>query len=88
MLSPKSDAVYHVALANTPDAERKFFVRCIGFDCVDLGKIKSYYLEDELPDWLKEKISMLMGLSIGDEVKRVGKHVSEGVFWVYKEDED
>ena len=88
MLSLNSDGVLHISLNKNNAHKEKFYIRCIGFDCVDWDENYPYYSEEELPTWLKQKMSVLMALPVGDEIKTVGKHVSEGVFWVYKEDEE
>jgi len=88
MLSFSPDSAFYISLIRNNAPKEKFYVRCIGFDCVDWDENSFYYSEEELPTWLKQKISVLMALPVGDEIKTVGKHVSEGVFWVYKEDEE
>lgn len=93
MLFPKSDAMYHVAFSCTE--ENKFMVKRISYNSeielswmkVDGDENSSYYSEAELPVWMREKISILMALPIGDQIKTIGKHVRENVFWVYQEDD-
>ena len=46
---------------------------------------------DELPKWVQDRISVLMLLDhkvLNQEVKSVGRRISENIFWVFKGEQD
>ena len=61
-------------------------VLCFGIESVD-SKLEGYYDSvDELPDWVKERLAVLMVLDSTPptgELAGVGRRISAHVFWVY-----
>jgi hypothetical protein len=81
MLPVGDDTVYRIHLY-TDHIE----VLCFGIDSVDSTLEGEYHSTDDLPDWVKERLAVLMVMSstppTGD-VAGVGRRISERVFWVY-----
>ena len=69
--------------------ERGIEVLCFGIESVD-SKLEGYYdAVDELPDWVQERLAVLMVLDSTPptgELVGVGRRISERVFWVYAPD--
>lgn len=66
-------------------------------DCYELLDNFSPELEggynnvDDLPKWVQDRISVLMLLDhkvLNQEVKSVGRRISENIFWVFKGEQD
>lgn len=61
-------------------------VVCFGLESVD-SKLEGHYDGvDDLPDWVKERLAVLMVLDSTPptgELEGVGRRISEKVFWVY-----
>ena len=61
-------------------------VICFGLESVD-AKLRGHYDGvDDLPDWVKERLAVLMVLDSTPptgELEGVGRRISEKVFWVY-----
>lgn len=61
-------------------------VICFGLESVD-SKLRGHYDGvDDLPDWVKERLAVLMVLDSTPptgELEGVGRRISEKVFWVY-----
>lgn len=61
-------------------------VICFGLESVD-SKLEGHYDGvDDLPDWVKERLAVLMVLDSTPptgELEGVGRRISEKVFWVY-----
>ena len=62
-------------------------VQCIGMYCVDNTLDGSYSGMEELPQWMQEKVALLMMTSYIPptiDVKGVGRRINERTFWVYQ----
>lgn len=66
--------------------EKGIEVVCFGLESVD-SKLEGHYDGvDDLPDWVKERLAVLMVLDSTPptgELEGVGRRISEKVFWVY-----
>ena len=61
-------------------------VICLGVEKVDAECEGHYDSVDCLPDWMQERLAVLMimsGKPPTGELKNVGRRISEHVFWVY-----
>ena len=75
------DNIYRVGIF--PDG---IDVMCFGLSSVDSGIDGHYDLSDDLPDWVKERLAVLMILSSTPptpEVAGIGRRISSHVYWVY-----
>ena len=61
-------------------------VMCLGLERVD-SSIDGYYdCPDDLPDWVQERLAILMMFDATPptpEVEGIGRRISESVFWLY-----
>ena len=61
-------------------------VLCFGLESVDSALEGHYDRVDDLPDWVKERLAVLMVLDSTPptgELVGIGRRISESVFWVY-----
>jgi hypothetical protein len=61
-------------------------ILCFGLSSVDSGIDGHYDRTDDLPNWVKERIAVLMitsGIPPTQEVVGVGRRISSHVYWVY-----
>jgi len=75
------DNVYRVSVF--PDG---IDILCFGLSSVDSGIDGHYDKTDDLPNWVKERIAVLMitsGTPPTQEVAGVGRRISSHVYWVY-----
>jgi hypothetical protein len=59
---------------------------CFGFPSVDTDCEGSYYGVDALPNWVQERLAVLMMTPTTKptmDIEKVGRRISEHVFWVY-----
>ena len=84
-LSPHdTDTMYRVMV---DDGKNCIRVQCIGMYCVDSDIEGLYSVLEELPQWMQEKVALLMMTSTDPPtvpVEGVGKRISENTFWVYQ----
>jgi len=62
-------------------------VQCIGMYCVDNKIEGSYSALEDLPQWMQEKVALLMMTSSTPPTKTVegvGRRVNAYTFWVYQ----
>ena len=79
------DPMYRVILDGS--GENSIKVQCIGMYCVDSMVDGSYSGMEELPQWMQEKVALLMMTSYIPptiDVKGVGRRINERTFWVYQ----
>lgn len=66
-------------------------VICFGLESID-AKVEGHYDRiDDLPDWVQERLAVLMVISPKPptpEVDKVGRRINETVFWVYAPEPD
>lgn len=82
MITP-TDRVYRVRLFPDTNSVK---VLPIGMDCLD-SSFKGDYTWDELPEWVREKLTVLSALHIPpppNPVAGLGERISDTVFWVYE----
>jgi len=75
------DNIYRVSVF--PDG---IDILCFGLSSVDSGIDGHYDKTDDLPNWVKERIAVLMitsGTPPTQEVAGVGRRISSHVYWVY-----
>ena len=72
------------------EVKQKVKVDLIGLETLDYD-LKHYYASvDELPNWVQEKLALLMLTSAKPptkDVDGVGRKISENIFWVYPPEE-
>jgi len=77
------DSMYRVSV----DSYKKHVeVQCIGLFCVDSGLDGFYSGLEELPQWMQEKVALLMMTSSTPptvDVEMVGRRINQNTFWVY-----
>lgn len=77
--------VYRVYIY-TPERKAGVKVMCFGMDAVDCELEGEYDSVDELPDWVKERLAVLMVMPSTPptvELEGVGRRISASVFWVH-----
>lgn len=80
--SPPDDNVYRVSIDNTT---KRVEVLCIGMDSVDSEAEGIYSSVDELPQWVQERIALLMMTDPTPptkEVEGVGRRIDKYTFWI------
>lgn len=80
-MSLTDDRVYRVRYIDTNNVT----VLPIGIDCLD-SVLRGDYLVSELPEWMRDKLSVLALLHTPPpltEVEGVGQRMSPDIFWVY-----
>jgi len=84
-LSPHdTDTMYRVMV---DDGKNCIRVQCIGMYCLDSDIEGLYSGLEELPQWMQEKVALLMMTSTDPPtvpVEGIGKRISENTFWVYQ----
>jgi len=83
--SSGDDTVYRVVVGEYK--ENYVEVQCIGMYCVDNVISGSYSALEELPQWMQEKVALLMMTSFTPptkEVEGVGRRINSYTFWVYQ----
>ena len=78
------DTMYRVMVDSGKNCVR---VQCIGMYCVDSVVNGSYSGMEKLPQWMQEKVALLMMTSSTppiQEVTGIGQRISEDTFWVYQ----
>jgi hypothetical protein len=81
MIPVGDDTTYRISLG-----QDKIRVLCFGIDSVDSSLNGEYDSVDDLPDWVKERLAVLMVASSEPptrEIEGVGRRISERVFWVF-----
>jgi hypothetical protein len=82
-----NDTLYRVSL--DPD-KNTVHVSCIGMERVDNTLADTYLSVDDLPQWVQEKLALLMMTDPSpptSEVKGVGRRIDKHTFWVCEERE-
>lgn len=81
--TPSDDMIYRVEIT-----KNKIYVVCLGLDSVDAVGAGVYDSVDTLPDWIREKTTVLSLFQCGGVmpiVPHVGRRISEHIFWVFKQ---
>jgi hypothetical protein len=84
MSDVKDDDIYRIYLSpHTNSVE----VMCLGMNVLDHDIEGEYSSVDDLPDWVQERLALLMMTEIPpprDEVDGVGMRVDADTFWVFR----
>ena len=62
-------------------------VTCLGMNCVDSECEGLYDLDEDVPEWLEERLSVLTMCDPTpptEPVEGIGRRIDEHTFWVYK----
>ena len=81
----QEDSAYRVIIDESK--KKSIRVQCIGMYCVDSQVTGFYSGLEKLPQWMQEKVALLMMTSIDPPtvpVEGIGKRISENTFWVYQ----
>ena len=81
-MATSTENIYRIRLF--PDT-KTVTVLPIGMNCID-SSFKGDYAWDDLPAWVREKLTVLSALHIPpppNSVEGLGERISETVFWVY-----
>ena len=65
-------------------------VVCLSTECVDPPEVGEYTSVSDLPNWVQERIAVLLLMSSKPPtqfVEGIGRRISENVFWVFKPDQ-
>jgi hypothetical protein len=65
-------------------------VVCLSTECVDPPEVGEYTSVNDLPNWVQERIAVLLLMSSKPPtqfVEGIGRRISENVFWVFKPDQ-
>ena len=82
---PHQDKIYRVYIC---PRTAKVDITCIGMHNVDSKLNGTYDTPDDLPDWVQDRISVLMLLPLEKPTKTiegVGRRIDKNVFWVFSE---
>jgi hypothetical protein len=77
------DTTYRVSIC---DATKRVEVICFGIGSLANGVTGKYTEEADLPDWMRQKLSVLRILSLPppiEDIPDVGRRLKENLFWVY-----
>jgi len=80
----QEDPAYRVIIDESKKNSIK--VQCIGMYCVDSVVDGSYSGVEKLPQWMQEKVALLMMTSCDPPttpIQGVGQRINEGTFWIY-----
>ena len=78
------DTMYRVMVDNGKNCVR---VQCIGMYCLDSDVEDTYSGLEKLPQWMQEKVALLMMTSLDkptSEVEGVGRRIDANVYWVFR----
>ena len=76
----------HVPCDTRWSGKNLYKVQCIGMYCVDSVVDGSYSGMEKLPQWMQEKVALLMMTSCDPPttpIQGVGQRINEGTFWIY-----
>ena len=97
--APEEEILRYVAMVKKEPVYRIWIhkdssVETTCYDLLDNFKpeLDNHYAHlDDLPDWVQSKLAVLMLLDHkvnNEEVKNVGRRISEDIFWVFKREND
>ena len=81
-LLPDDNNIYRVSMTGLPYIS----IMCLGDGFVDSICEGEYYGVDALPDWVKERIAILMLCPTNPPmptIDGVGRRIAENIFWVF-----
>lgn len=80
---PHDDNIYRVTIDEVSGQVR---VACIGLESVDAIVDGNYDGIESLPDWMREKLTLLSMLSATpptEPVEGVGRRINQSIYWVF-----
>ena len=80
----KDDDIYRIYISRDTNTVE---VMCLGMNVLDHDIEGEYSSVDALPDWVQERLALLMMTKIPpprDEVDGIGMRVDASTFWVYR----
>jgi hypothetical protein len=84
----KDKAIYRVELQTDGTVQTLCYDLMDGFS----PKLNNFYESvDELPKWVQDILSVLMVIDhtkVNHPIEKVGRRISEHIFWVYDEEDD
>lgn len=81
---PHQDKIYRVYVC---PHTTKVHVTCIGMDNVDSEVNGTYDTPDDLPDWIQNRVAVLMLTPLDKPTKTIegiGRRIDKNVFWVFR----
>ena len=79
---PHDDTIYRISI----DPETNVVeISCIGINRLDMVLEDTYVSVDDLPEWVKRKLAVLMMLheeGPSFSVEGVGRRIAENIYWV------
>lgn len=84
--APHEDNIFRVNIAS-----EGVDIMCLGLERVDSDVDGYYDCPDDLPDWVQERLAILMMMDATPpttEVEGVGRRISASIFWVYGPEAD
>jgi len=81
----QEDPAYRVIIDESK--KNSIEVQCIGMYCVDSVVDGSYSGMEELPQWMQEKVALLMMTPLDkptSEVEGVGRRIDNNVYWIFR----
>lgn len=79
----KTEPIYRIQVNEDSTVETTCYEMLDAFD----PELKKYYETlDDLPNWVQDKLAVLMLLDhtkVNEEVKGVGRRINENVYWVF-----
>jgi hypothetical protein len=88
MAQAKEQPIYRIQINNDNTVQTTCYDLLDAFN----PELKNYYETlDELPNWVQDKLAVLMLLDhtkVNEEVKGVGRRISKDVYWVFNGETD
>ena len=80
--TPISNTIYHLHIA--PDTEH-IRITCLGTECVDMQLDTEYGSIKELPEWVQQRLAVLMVVASDPtiDIEGIGRRASDNTYWVY-----
>ena len=79
----KTEPIYRIQINEDSTVETTCYEMLDAFD----PELKKYYETlDDLPNWVQDKLAVLMLLDhtkVNEEVKGVGRRINENIYWVF-----
>lgn len=78
------DTMYRVMVDDGKNCVR---VQCIGMYCLDSDVEDTYSGLEKLPQWMQEKVALLMMTPLDkptSEVEAVGRRIDDNVYWIFR----
>lgn len=79
----------HYILFRVEIEPSKVTMVCLGTERIDPNEEGEYNSVDDLPNWVQERLAILMMMSIEPPtqfVDGIGRRISDTIYWVFKSD--